>query len=888
MAAVTGTFNADFAPFADAVAEAKITLKSFEDGASTAQGKLTTLANSFSGVKIIQQADLMAEAIERAGGVTTLTANELQRAGTIAAEAAEKIKALGGTVPERIQALADAAGGAAKQTDTLSVSFTNLVTSMVSAEAIIGAIKGAWGLLTDEVAASIKAAGDAEKAHVQLVTALRAQGTAIPSVVSAYEGYASALQQTSIYQDDAVKGAMALLVQVGNVMPKDMQAATQAAADLASGLGKDLNEATLMVAKAAEGNTSALKKSGVALDDARVASEGFGYVLDAISEKFGGQASALAGTYQGRLAQLGNTWNGLEASIGRVITQNSTVLTAFDLLNKSIAANTGELNTNQTANDLVSEAVIGVVRALALGVDAVGFTIQAYYNLRIAADEVGAAIVNLGGYALDSVAAIMSVQKYYNPLAWTSLWKNAVSEVQNAATTLHGAAEGFHADSSDALASQTRWADGLGKVSAGLNAFAANLETTRGQTQPFKATLDGAADSWDHNTLAVENNKKAVEAYVRAWDKYAEDTAKIWDDAFVAQANLDTNSLASHLAVIEARRQADINEATRAVLDAGQLEERVYAINAKYAALAVNETTKKNTEIAAANDKLWNEYNELIGRVTASSYQTQTAAIQRWYDDTVTATQAAGKADADFWDAITKLYVEKWRQASMDVRAIAKTEQTDTREGLQATADEAKRTYDYALTQVGHWSDATIDKYRVTYEKAQAAADNWGNAGTEANDKVKGATDRAKASTDALTGSLATAAGAAKTLGDLMDAYFPQGTNGAARLGMYSGDTAGEAAYKAAGGIISASIGGGILHRATGGPVIAGVPYTVGEQGAETFVPTVSGTILPNGAAPGAGVIVNNVFNITDTESAIARRVADAITRSVMRSTRIS
>ena len=62
MAAVTGTFNADFQPFADAVAEAKVTLKTFEDGASTAQGKLTTLANSFSGVKIIQQAELMAEA----------------------------------------------------------------------------------------------------------------------------------------------------------------------------------------------------------------------------------------------------------------------------------------------------------------------------------------------------------------------------------------------------------------------------------------------------------------------------------------------------------------------------------------------------------------------------------------------------------------------------------------------------------------------------------------------------------------------------------------------------------------------------------------------------------------------------------------------------------
>src|SRR5580765_452476 len=888
MADITGTFNADFAPFVSAVEEAKTVLKTFEDGASKAQGSLQRLQDSFSGLKIIQQAELMAEAIERAGGVTTLTANELARAGNVAAEAAEKIRALGGTVPANIQALADAAGHASKETDALGVSFTKLVGSMISAEAIIGAVKAVWNGLTSEVAASITAASEAEKAHVQLVAALRAQGTAIPSVVSAYEGYSTALQNTTIYQDDALEGAMALLVQVGNVMPKDMGRALEAATTLASGLGKDLNEATMLVAKAANGNTTALEKSGIALDAVKVKSEGFGYVLDQITEKFGGQAAALAGTYQGRLTQLNNTWNNVEESIGRVITQNATVLTAIDMASKAIAGNTKELNSNNTANELVSEAVIGLVRALALGIDAVGLTISAYYNLRVAADEVGAAIVNLGGYALDSVAAIMSVQKYYNPLAWTSMWKNATAEVQNAAATLHGAAQGFHADSADALASQSRWADGLGKVSAGLNSFAANLESTRGKTQPFAATLDGTSNAWDRDTEAIERNKKAVEAAAAAWMKAEEDTAKIWDQAFVARANLDTNSLASHLAVLEAKRLADINEAARTIADADQINDRIYAINAKYAALAVNEVNKKNDEIAASNDKLWNEYDQLIGRVTASSYQTQTAAIQRWYDDTVTATEAAGKADAEFWDAITKLYVEKWRQASLDVRAIAKTEQTETREGLQATADEAKRNLDYALTQVGHWSSETIQKYQDTYDKAQQAADMYGVTAAGAQDKVKAKTDAAKASTDALTGSIQGAAAASKSLADLMDSLFPQGSNGAARLLMYGGDTAGEAAYKAAGGIISGSIGGGILHRAGGGPLAASQPAIVGEHGPELFVPTVAGQVLPNGATPGAGISITNVFHIVDTEAGITRRVADNIARSVLRGTKAS
>lgn len=42
-------------------------------------------------------------------------------------------------------------------------------------------------------------------------------------------------------------------------------------------------------------------------------------------------------------------------------------------------------------------------------------------------------------------------------------------------------------------------------------------------------------------------------------------------------------------------------------------------------------------------------------------------------------------------------------------------------------------------------------------------------------------------------------------------------------------------------------------NMATGGPVMAGVPYTVGEQGRETFVPSQNGTILTNNQSKGLG-----------------------------------
>jgi hypothetical protein len=70
-------------------------------------------------------------------------------------------------------------------------------------------------------------------------------------------------------------------------------------------------------------------------------------------------------------------------------------------------------------------------------------------------------------------------------------------------------------------------------------------------------------------------------------------------------------------------------------------------------------------------------------------------------------------------------------------------------------------------------------------------------------------------------------------------------------------------------------------RRAAGGPVSAGTSYLVGERGPELFTPGASGLISPGGA------IVNNVFNLVDTESNLARRVSEQILRSVTQARRV-
>ena len=72
--------------------------------------------------------------------------------------------------------------------------------------------------------------------------------------------------------------------------------------------------------------------------------------------------------------------------------------------------------------------------------------------------------------------------------------------------------------------------------------------------------------------------------------------------------------------------------------------------------------------------------------------------------------------------------------------------------------------------------------------------------------------------------------------------------------------------------------------RANGGPVSTGTPYMVGERGPELFVPSNSGTIVPNNALGGD---VNVVVNVTETQTdtrgngARANQVGNALAAAV-------
>jgi hypothetical protein len=110
--ALTAKLYADFGNFYDAVQKAEVVLKSFEEESHKVEDSLNRMVDKFSGRKLVADATLMVEAVERIGGVSKLTQDELGRVSAKAAEAAEKLRAMGQDVPPGLQKIADAAGNA--------------------------------------------------------------------------------------------------------------------------------------------------------------------------------------------------------------------------------------------------------------------------------------------------------------------------------------------------------------------------------------------------------------------------------------------------------------------------------------------------------------------------------------------------------------------------------------------------------------------------------------------------------------------------------------------------------------------------------------------------------------------------------------------------------
>jgi hypothetical protein len=240
MAGLVGKFTADFGAFYDAVEKADVKLKGLESSASKVAGSVNRVADSFSGQRILQQANIAVKAVESIGGASKLTESEQRRLNATLSEAVEKYRALGEKAPKAMIDLERATRAVSESTGGLSG-------RMVAVAASIGTLVG--NLATDAV-----------RALGRELVEIGSNGIKLAPVVDAFQKLTAGINQSS----EAMLGATRSATK-GLITDLDIMAASNKAILL--GLPVTANEMGVLGTAAVALGRAMKQDAGKSLDD---------------------------------------------------------------------------------------------------------------------------------------------------------------------------------------------------------------------------------------------------------------------------------------------------------------------------------------------------------------------------------------------------------------------------------------------------------------------------------------------------------------------------------------------------------------------------------------------------------------------------------------------
>lgn len=152
-------------------------------------------------------------------------------------------------------------------------------------------IKAVVGAVVDVFAEAINAYKEQERAVNALNQSMINAGTYSAELQQEYLAQAAALQKVTLFTDDQINSAQALLqANVGN--KKVTEDLLKATLDLAQAKGMDLASAANLVGKAIAGEADIFKRYGIEIDVAANNGDKLAAVTEALAQKFGGQAEA--------------------------------------------------------------------------------------------------------------------------------------------------------------------------------------------------------------------------------------------------------------------------------------------------------------------------------------------------------------------------------------------------------------------------------------------------------------------------------------------------------------------------------------------------------------------------------------------------------------------
>lgn len=239
--------------------------------------------------------------------------------------------------------------------------------------------------------------------------------------------WAGELQKTTKYEDDAIIKSAAFIQTLGKLDNDGLKKATEAAMNLSSALGIDLETATRMVGKAAAGEVAAFGKLGIEIQEGSSKAQTFSNALAAIS-KLGNAAQKEAESYSGALARMGHMFGENQEAIGGLITKNVAVTSVMGAVSKIFGEVSDAINDNALyLRTLVAQGLVVAIDAATLFVASLDQIIR-----------VGTSVFN--GLLTVAIGGLTPIGKAMNALGlmsdetWNGMWDAAVKSSEGIVT----------------------------------------------------------------------------------------------------------------------------------------------------------------------------------------------------------------------------------------------------------------------------------------------------------------------------------------------------------------------------------------------------------------------------------------------------------------------
>lgn len=514
----------------------------------------------------------------------------------------------------------------------------------------------AFGAVAAGLTKAVQAAMEDQKSQAELQRQLEKTFGANDALNASAERYISITQLRTGTSDNELRTSLGTLVRATGDYQQSL-GLLNTAQDISAATGKDLGSVTIALAKASQGQFTALSKLGIPIDAATKKSKDFNKVLADLNGQFGGASATAASTFGGQIKILKGQFGEIMEAIGKALLPYLQKLSEWMVKNVAPAI--------QRVTTVIGEkGLIGGLKQLVFESGGAGKGIIRF----VESVAVGFAhLINISSDVYYSAkAAILAL----NPLKWGEAAK-ALGEVGKDRVNIDALKASFESlitagnqytlSIRDAINQQTNFKGSVEDTPPELNKTSKTLKNATDRLKEYSDSLKSATSAQKSLDSATKSSSGAIKSKNEADAALAEAQAK-FDKISQGYGAGSPEAIAAQKALDKATRDQEratyaVEEAIYSVADAemnltkvrqdplsSPMDIRRAEIGLAEAKLAVTDATDAQTSSTKDLNDQQQILNDTIYGATIGS------AIYTEYQDALT---TAKERQAEAIDAVT-------------------------------------------------------------------------------------------------------------------------------------------------------------------------------------------------------------------------------------------